>query len=133
MSKIDATRELHCYKKMYHLMQSAVVECADICKDPIVKEKLIKAQQDAEDVYTGEEYVGKVLTADELVIVLLLSYIRDREISKGIGLMNADAIEEAIDWTNALQGVDFEITDEMIEEQVNKIFAIANQEEDSEQ
>ena len=133
MSKIDVIRELHCYKKMYHIMQKAVIECSDICKDPNIKEKLIKVQQDAEDIYTGEVYVGKALTAEELVIVLLLSYIRDREISKGIGLMDIDAIEEAIDWTNALQNVDFEITDEMIEEQIKRIFYPENEEKDSEQ
>lgn len=113
-------------------MQKAVVECSDICKDPIIKEKLIRVQQEAEDIYTGEVYVGKALTAEELVIVLLLSYISDREISKGIGLMDTDAIEEAIDWTNALQNVSFEITDEMIKEQINKIFYLENK-EDSEQ
>ncbi len=131
MSKIDTIRELHCYKKMYHLLQKTVIECADICKDPIIKEKLIKVQQEAEDIYTGEVYVGKALTAEELIIVLLLSYIREREISKGIGLMDTDAIEEAIDWSNALQDVDFEITDEMIEEQTNKIINLMHKNKDS--
>ena len=131
MSKIDTIRELHCYKKMYNLLQNTVIECADICKDPIIKEKLIKVQQEAEDIFTGEVYVGKALTAEELIIVLLLSYIREREISKGIGLMDTDAIEEAIDWSNALQDVDFEITDEMIEEQTNKIINLMHKNKDS--
>ncbi len=131
MSKIDIIRELHCYKKMYHLIQNAVIDCADICNDPIIKEKLIKAQQDAEDIYTGEEYISKNLTADELVIVLLLSFIREREISKGIGLMDTNTISEAIDWTSALQSVDFHLTDEIIDEHINKIFNIANNEKDS--
>lgn len=122
MPKIDIIRELHCYKKMYHLLQNSVIECVDISKDPIVKEKLIGIQQEAENIYTGDEHIGKVLTADELIIVLLLSFIREREISKGIGLMDSDTIKEAIDWTNALQGVDFEIPDKMIEEHINKIF-----------
>lgn len=133
MSKIDAIRELHCYKKMYHLMQNTVIECVDICKDPIIKDKLIKAQQYAENIYTGEEYIGKVLTADELIIVLLLSFIREREISKGIGLMNTATIEEAIDWECALRGIDFELTDEMISENINKLFTTENKEKDSEQ
>ena len=102
MPKIDIIRELHCYKKMYHLLQNAVIECVDISKDPIVKEKLIGIQQEAENIYTGDEHIGQVLTADELIIVLLLSFIREREISKGIGLMDSDTIKEAIDWTNAL-------------------------------
>ena len=112
-------------------MQNAVIDCAEICNDPIVKQKLIKAQQDAEDIYTGEVYVGKALTAEELIIVLLLSYIRDREISKGIGLMDIDAIEEAIDWTFALKNVSFKLTDEMITENINKIFHPQNEEKDS--
>ena len=116
---------------MYNLLQNTVIECADICKDPVIKEKLIKVQQEAEDIYTGEVYVGKALTAEELIIVLLLSYIREREISKGIGLMDTDAIEEAIDWSNALQDVDFEITDEMIEEQTNKIINLMHKNKDS--
>ena len=134
MAEIDVIRELHCYEKMYHLLQKTVIDCAEICKDPIVKEKLLKVQQDAEDIYIGDE--GKTLnylTTDEKIIVLLLTFIREREISKKLGQMNSDVVSEALDWNLALTGVKIELTDEMIKAQINKIFHPENEEKDSEQ
>ena len=78
MTDIEVIRELHCYKKMYNLMTKAVSGCADICSDLVVREKLIKAMQEAEDIYTGEIYEYKTLTADERIIVALLKLLMDR-------------------------------------------------------
>ncbi len=113
-------------------MQSSVVECTDICKDTIVKEKLIKAQQETEDIYIGEEYEYKDLTADERIIVELLSFIMDTEISR---VTDADIqiVNDCVEWSLAIQNKKVELSKEFIEEQVNKIFNIANKVKDSEQ
>ena len=132
MSKIDVIRELHCYKKMYHLMQNTVIDCVDTCKDPIIKSKLIKAQQDAENIYTGEEYeIRRDLTVDEIIIILLLSFIREREASREFDVMDIDIIRESVDWLLILQNKKIKLTEEFINQQVAKIFHPENEEKDS--
>ena len=123
MAEIDTIRELHCYEKMFDHILRAVEECEEICQDPVVKEKLIKVQQEVEDIYIGDEYkTHNYLTPDEKVIVLLLTFIREREISKKLGKMNSDIVKESLDWNIALNSVKIELTDEMIEERVKRIF-----------
>lgn len=123
MSKIDTIRELHYYKKMYHIMQDAVVECAENCEDPIVKEKLIKVQKEAEDIHSGEEYENrKYTTADELIIILLLSFIREREGSRDIDLIDVDILRDAVDWLLTLKHKKVELTQEEIQERIDRIF-----------
>lgn len=134
MSKINVIEELHHYKKMYRLMQNAVIDCTEICKDPIVKGKLIKVQQEAEDIYIGAEYEDrKYTTPDELIIMLLLTYIKDREGSREIDLIDVDIIRDCVDWLLRLQNKKVELTEDEIEERVNKIFLFAKNKEDSEQ
>ena len=134
MSKINVIEELHHYKKMYRLMQNAVINCTEICKDPIVKEKLIKVQQEAEDIYIGAEYEDrKYTTPDELIIMLLLTYIKDREGSREIDLIDVDIIRDCVDWLLKLENKKVEFTEDEIEERVNKIFLFAKNKEDSEQ
>ncbi len=113
-------------------MQNTVIDCAEICKDPIVKEKLTKVQQKAEDIYTGEEYDYRDLTADELIIVLLLSFIREKEALKGLSLIDSDTINDCISWNMALQNVKFKLTDEIIQEKTDKIKHSINEETASE-
>ncbi len=132
MAEIDIIRELHCYKKMYHLMQNTIIECTDICKDPFVKEKLIKLQQKAEEIYTGEEYeIRRDLTVDEIIIILLLSFIKDKEASKELDIMDIDIIREAVEWLLTLQNKKVSLTDELIKQQVLKISNQKNEEKDS--
>ncbi len=125
MTDIAIIRELHCYKKMYSLMQNVVSSCVDECKDLVLRKKLIKAMQDAEGIYTGEEYEYKDLTADERIIVALLSYIIDTEIDR---VTDADMkiVDDCIEWSLVIQNKKVELPKEFIEEQVNKIFAIKN-------
>lgn len=123
MAEIEVIKELHCYEKMFNDILNTVKECEKICNDPVVKEKLIKVQQDVEDIYTGDEYKTRnYLTPDEKVIALLLTFIREREISKDLGQMDSDIVSETLDWNLALNSVKFELTDEMVKEQLNKIF-----------
>ena len=132
MSKIDDIRELHCYKKMYHLMQNAVINCVDICKDPVIKNKLIKAQQDAEDIYTGEIYENKTLNADERIIVALLNLLMDTEIDR-VTEPDMDFVDYCVEWSLAIQNKKVELSEEFVSEQVNKILSMANIKKDSEQ
>ena len=133
MAEIDVIRELHCYEKMFNHILRTVKECEEICKDPDVKEKLIKVQQEIEDIYIGDDYkIHNYLTVDEKVILLLLTFIREREISKELGQMNSDIVSESLDWNFALNNVKIELTDEMIKGNLKK-FLYYEDEKDSEQ
>ena len=131
MTDIELIRELHCYKKMYNCLQGTITECIKTCRDLEAREKLIKAQQDAEDIYTGEEYEHKDLTADERIIIALLSFIMDTEISR-VTVADIKIIDNCIKWSLAIQNRKIELSDVFIEEQVNKIFNMANEEKDLE-
>ena len=48
---------------MYNILQATITECIETGWDLVVREKLIKAQQEAEDIYTGEIYEYKTLNA----------------------------------------------------------------------
>ena len=129
MAEIDVIRELHCYQRMFDHILRTVEECEEICKDPVVKEKLVKVQQEVEDIYIGDDYkIHNYLTVDEKVILLLLTFIREREISKELGQMNSDIVSEAVDWDLALKGAEVFLTDEMINARVRKIFHPENEE-----
>lgn len=104
-----------------------------ICKDTFVKDQLIKVQQEIEDISTGDEYkTYSYLTADEKTIVLLLTYIMDREISKELGKMDSDIFYESLDWLLTIKGTNVTLSDEEINERVAEIFRTINEEEDSE-
>ncbi len=122
MAEIDVIRELYCYEKMFNHILRTVEECEEICKDPVVKEKLVKVQQEVEDIYTGENYkTHDYLTVDEKTIVLLLSYIRQSELSKEQGQANDDIYKEAFDWNILLNSVNNPQIDEKIREHLFKI------------
>ena len=128
MINIDLIRELHCYRKMHTALQNTITECIDCSRDLIVRDKLIKAQQTAEDIYIGEIYEYKDLTDDERIIVALLSFIMDTEISR---VTDADMqiVHNCTDWILALQNQKIKLSHEYIQNQINKIF---NNEKDSE-
>ncbi len=132
MTDIEVIRELHCYKKMYNCLQRIITESVKLCTDLVVRDKLIKAQQEAEDIYIGEEYEYKDLTADERIIVGLLSFIMDTEISR---VTDADMkiVNDCVEWSLVIQNKRVHLPEEFIEEQVNKIFSMTNKNEDSEQ
>lgn len=132
MISIEVIREMHCYKKMNSTFEVCVADCIDICRDLVVREKLIKVLQDAEDIYSGEMYAYKDLNADERIIVELLKFIVDTEISR-VTDTNMQVIDNCIEWLLAIQNNKVELSKEFIEQQVNKIFAKVNEEENSEQ
>ena len=130
MTDIEVIRELHCYKKMYNLMTKAVSGCADICSDLVVREKLIKAMQEAEDIYTGEIYEYKTLTADERIIVALLKLLIDTEIDR-VTHPDMDFVNNCVEWLLAIQNKKVELPKDFIDEKIKKIFAMADTEKDS--
>ncbi len=117
---------------MYNLMTKTVSDCVDVCRDLVVREKLVKAMQEAEDIYTGEIYEYKTLNADERIIVALLNLLMDTEIDR-VTEPDMDFVDYCVKWSLAIQNKKVELSEEFIEEQVNKIFAMANEEKDSEQ
>lgn len=132
MIDISVIRELHCYKRMYNSLQKTITECIGECRDLVVREKLIKAQQESEDIYTGEIYDYKDLTEDERIVLALLSFIMDTELSR---VTDADMkiVDDCIEWSLVMQNKNIELSKEFIEEQVKRIFEKVNEEEGSEQ
>ena len=47
--------ELELYRKMYYHLFNSVTDAIKICKNSTVKELLIKAQQETEEIYIGAE------------------------------------------------------------------------------
>ncbi len=132
MIDIMLMRELHCYRKMYHVLFKTINGCVDVCKDLVVREKLIKAMQDAEDIYTGEEYEGKVLTADERIIVELLSFIMDTEISR-VKEADMKIVNDCVQWSLTIQDKKIEYSEEEARAKINRILEMAGIKTDSEQ
>ena len=131
MTDIELIRELHCYKNMYNCLQKTITECIKTGIDLVMREKLIKAQQEAEEIYTGEIYDYKTLSADERVIVALLKYIMNSEIEREDG--NMEIVHKCIEWSMAIQNINVELSEEFVKEQLNRIFNTTNKEKDSEQ
>jgi len=125
MADIEVIRELHCYKKMYNLMLKNVSRCVDICRDLVVRDRLIKAMQEAEDIYTGEIYEYKTLNADERIIVALLKLLMDTEIDR-VTEPDMEFVDFCVEWSLAIQNKKVELSEEFIDEQVKKILAMAN-------
>ena len=122
MAEIDTIRELHCYEKMYFHLLETVEECEVICKDLAVKERLIRVQQELEDIYTGENYkTHDYLTTDEKIIALLLSYIRQTELLKEPGQSDDDIYKEAFDWNITLCRANNPQIDEKMREHFYKV------------
>ena len=132
MTNIELIRELHCYKKMYNTLQGTVTDCIEESRDFTVREKLIKAQQEAEDIYTGEIYDSKDLNEDEHTILLLVSFVRDTEISR-VTDPNMQIIDDCVEWSLVMQNKKIELSKEFIKEQVSNIFYLKDITEKSEQ
>ena len=113
-------------------MLKNVSGCVDTCRDLIVREKLIKAMQEAEDIYTGEIYEYKTLNVDERIIVALLKLLVDTEIDR-VTNPDMELIDYCVEWSLAIQNKKVESSEEFIDEQIKKIFAITDIEKDSEQ
>ena len=127
---IEVIRELHCYKKMYNILQATITECIETGRDLVVREKLIKAMQEAEDIYTGEIYEYKTLTADERIIVALLRLLMDTD---RVTEPDMEFVDYCVEWSLAIQNKKGELPKDFIDEKIKKIFHPENEEEDSEQ
>jgi len=98
MNDINITRELGAYKKMYNYIFNEVTKVIEECHDSDVKEKLIKAQQYTEGIFTGESYGLSKMSVDEEVIVMLLRVLIKQEKERPITERDNGLIEECEDW-----------------------------------
>ncbi|MGN1316473.1 MAG: hypothetical protein ACI4VW_05345 [Acutalibacteraceae bacterium] len=74
-------RQIYMYKKMYTRNFNTMTKAIDICQDSIVKELLIKCQQDTEEMYITKGTVPPdYMTAEDLIIAYLLAYIRKKRL-----------------------------------------------------
>ena len=55
ITNLTMVKELKLYKKMYKHLFNSVTRIIEICKDPIAKDLLIVAQQEAEEIYISED------------------------------------------------------------------------------
>ena len=83
-------------------MIDSITECSEACVDPVVKDKLTKTKNQIEQIRKNDtEAFYDKLTPDETVIVLLLSFIREKEINKNI--FDIDIFNEASNWLSAFK------------------------------
>ena len=97
---------------MYNLMTKNVSGCVDICSDLVVRERLIKAMQEAEDIYTGEIYEDKTLNADEHIIVAMLKLLMDTEIDR-VTEPDMEFVDYCVEWSLAIQNKNVELSEEL--------------------
>lgn len=98
MNEINVIRELNAYKKMYNHIFNAVTDAIEVCQDARVKNKLIKAQQHTEGIYTGENLLPRKLSCDEETIVFLLYTVIEKERYKPIAEQDTQLLEDCKDW-----------------------------------
>ena len=86
-------------------MIDAINECSKSCTDPIVKEKLIKAKNQIELIQkNAPEAICDKLTPEEAVIVLLLSFIREKEMNHNSDTFDIDILSDADEWLTKFKG-----------------------------
>ena len=100
MAEINTIKELHSFAKINKIMLDVIYECSENCTDPVVKEKLIQVQKQINDIIADENRICQKLTPDEAVIVLLLSFIREKEMYQSDGAFDVDILNDAGAWLN---------------------------------
>ena len=55
ITNLTMVKELKLYKKMYKHLFNSITSTIEICKDPIAKDLLIVAQQEAEEIYISKD------------------------------------------------------------------------------
>ncbi len=102
MAEINTIKELHKFIEMHQIMIDSITECSEDCTDPIVKDKLSKTKNQIKEIRKNntEAFYDK-LTPDEAVIILLLSFIKEKEMNKDI--FDVDILSEAGNWLSAFK------------------------------
>ena len=100
MAEINTIKELHSFAKINKIMLDVINECSENCNDPVVKEKLIKTKEQINDIIAEENGICQKLTPDEAVIVLLLSFIREKEMNQSNDAFDIDILNDADAWLN---------------------------------
>ena len=98
MAEINIIRELHNLSETNKIMLEVINECAEICTDPKTKEKLINAIKQVTSISSSNNSVYQILTPDEATIVLLLSFIREKEMNCDNDLFDIDILNDASKW-----------------------------------
>lgn len=87
------------YSHIFNVVTDVIAECQDIK----LKSKLIKAQQYAEGIFTGENIRSEKMMVDEETIVMLLNLLKEQEREKAISEQDISLIEECEDWISDLE------------------------------
>ena len=99
MAEINTIKELHSLAKTNKIMLDAINECCGCCTDPIVKDVLLNTKEQIELIKSSTpKSVWDKLTPDELVIILLLSFIKEKEMNQSYNLFDIDILNEAGNW-----------------------------------
>ena len=106
VAEINSIKELHKFIEMHQIMIDSITECSIDCSDPIVKDKLTKTKNQIEGILKKDtEAFYDKLTPDEAVIILLLSYIKEKEMNKDT--FDIDILSEAGNWLSAFKRITF--------------------------
>ena len=106
VAEINSIKELHKFIEMHQIMIDSITECSIDCLDPIVKDKLTKTKNQIEGILKKDtEAFYDKLTPDEAVIILLLSYIKEKEMNKDT--FDIDILSEAGNWLSAFKRITF--------------------------
>ena len=98
MAEINIIRELHNLSETNKIMLEVINECAEICTDKKTKEKLINTIKQVTSISSSNNSVYQILTPDEATIVLLLSFIREKEMNCDNDLFDIDILNDASKW-----------------------------------
>ena len=98
VAEINTIKELHKLSEMNKIMLDVINECSGTCTDEETKERLIKVKEQVENISSKNNLICQSLTPEEAVIVLLLSFIREREMYRSGDAFDIDILNEAGGW-----------------------------------
>ena len=98
VAEINTIKELYDLSEMNKIMYGVIDECAETCSDPKTKEKLAIAKSQIDTFSAKKNSVYQKLTPDEAVIVLLLSFIREKEMNCDNNTFDIDILNNASKW-----------------------------------
>ena len=98
MAEINIIRELRNLSEANKIMIDVINECTEICTDKKTKEKLMNAIKQVTSLSSSNNSVYQILTPDEAIIVLLLSFIREKEMNCANDSFDIDILNDASKW-----------------------------------
>lgn len=123
MSDIKQIRELHLYKKMYHELLTAVEQATKICDNETINKMLFNSVEKTCDIYFDEKKLSPTkISPNELAIIYLLEFIRDREIFQSSEIQDLQISTESTDWILSLRHIDATLSEDEINRRIHGIF-----------